>query len=136
MLYLQLQILYRLYNCISLLNCFIQDMETNRRLLQTSFHGVGHQYDNDPSSNGEDDGSTSSFWDCSIILLWITFWLTPRNLNLALLILSCTNMWSFKYGTTCFFISSWEIPRWFPGTLMKWTFPASSRVLKPIQSSM
>lgn len=43
---------------------------------------------------------------------------------------------SERYGTICFFMSSWDIWRWFPETLTNMTFPASSKVLKPIQSSV
>jgi len=43
---------------------------------------------------------------------------------------------SQRYGTICFFMSVWDIWRWFPETLTNFTFPASSKVLKPIQSSV
>lgn len=43
---------------------------------------------------------------------------------------------STKYGTIYFFISSSEISRCPPVTVTNFTFPASSNVLNPIQSSI
>lgn len=108
--------------------------------IKNTCSGIHYLDDNDQSivvmSWLELDDSSSTVWYYIILLIWINLRLTPRILPKPALVVLSSLVWSFKYGTTCFFISASDIPRCFPGTLMKWTRPALSKALKPIQSSV
>lgn len=80
--------------------------------------------------------STCWSWSTSGPIRSKTGFPTLESSETAIVIIDDVDGLSERYGTICFFMSSWDIWRWFPETLTNLTFPASSKVLKPIQSSV